>query len=155
MYQLTCQKYRLKFELYKNRVLYYQDKVDAIFFFGLIGLKDENNEPLKRDVIGKWTVENNHLPDVKFRKVYVDTLFAVDVSAEEQGKAAGIIAKEILIDGKDPSSFEFKSTKRGNVFINLARAEKLGLKPEDIPSSILMNSVVLDKFSWLEEVSVK
>jgi len=65
-----------------------------------------------------------------------------------QGKDAGKIVYEILINGKDPSSFEFKPTLIGDQSINLARAKTLGLERDEIPSTILINSKVIETFPW-------
>ncbi len=76
---------------------------------------------------------------------------AISVSSAEQGKKAGEIAYDILIEGVRPSSFEFESTMIGDEHINLARAEMLGLKREVIPSVVLINSEVVESFPWEDE----
>jgi ABC-type uncharacterized transport system substrate-binding protein len=138
-----------EFEEFKQMVLYYQDKVDAFIFLSLETLSDAEGNVVPDSVTTKWLVENNNLPEGTFWPI-VDKgmLLSVVVSPEEQGRAAGKIAHKILIEGKKPSSFEFEPTEKGDQYINLARAEKLGIKKEDMPSIILINSKVFEEFPW-------
>ena len=135
---------------YQNKVIDYQNKVDALILLGLEGMKYSDGNNVPGNVFAKWTVENNKLPEITFWdfNVAAGNLLSVDVSATEQGKAAGNLAKKILIDGAKPSSFKFESTSNGVKNINLKRAEQLELKKEDIPSAILINSNIYENYSW-------
>ncbi len=130
------------FEEFKERVLYYQERADAFFFLGLSALQGTTED----DTI-RWITENNNLLETTFTAHLIGKglLASLDASAIWQGKAAGNIAKEILIDGKNPSSFNFEAPKKGDQILNYARAKQLGLI---IPSTILINSKVFEEFPW-------
>jgi len=139
------------FEDYKKKILEYQDlKVDAIMNFSIVGLVDEKNNNVPETEVTKWLVKNSHIPETTFWGFIVEdgALLSVEVSSEEQGKNAGIIAKSILVDGKFPISFSFKPTEKGLRYLNLARAKSLGLSQKDISSTILINSKIIKKFPW-------
>ena len=97
----------------------------------------------------KWTVENSKLPDFAFwiDRVHFGTLGAVTVSEREQGRAAGRIARGILVDGKSPSSFPMVPTTKGLPVISLARAKILGL---NLDAELLLTAEVIQKFEWDE-----
>jgi len=141
------------FEKFQERVTYYQNKVDAFFFTPLSRFVDKNGNTLDRVVIAKWLAENNKLPEITLWRLSVEEgmLAAVTPSYHERGKTAGEIAYGILIKGKKPSSFGFKPTKVGLKMINLARAKTLGLEQDEIPSTLLVNSEVIETFPWEEE----
>ena len=52
---------------------------------------------------------------------------------------------DILVEGKSPASFPMEPTVKGQPFVSLARAKKLGIP---IDSNILLTATVLDKFGW-------
>ena len=134
------------FEEFKNKIIEYQKNgINAIMHFNITGLVDENGNNLPETVAANWLVKNSNIPEVTFWSFAVENgaLLSVEVSSEEQGKKAGDLARAILIDGKFPSSFEFKATEKGLRYLNLARAKSLGLKQEDIPSVILINSKII------------
>jgi hypothetical protein len=64
-----------------------------------------------------------------------------------QGYQVGKLAFDILLEGKKPSGIGFKIDSGLKIF-NLARAKSLGLTNADIPSSILVNSKVIEAFPW-------
>lgn len=141
------------YEDYQDKILDYQDKVDALIILGLVGIKDRQGKTVTTDIFSKWTVENSKLPEATFWNFHVaeGSLLSVDVSATEQGKEAAMLAEGILIDGKKPSSFEFKPSTIGEKNINLKRAESLGLKREDIPDVVLSTSKIYENYSWETE----
>jgi ABC-type uncharacterized transport system substrate-binding protein len=49
------------------------------------------------------------------------------------------------VEGKSPSSYPVEPTVKGEPVINLARANKLGIK---IKSSILLTADVVEEFEW-------
>lgn len=132
---------------YQQKVEEYQTTVDALAMLGVFNFKDENGDHVPFQEVLKWTTENSDLPDFSFweDRISHGTLASVTVSSYEQGRAAGEIARAILVDGKSPSSFPMKPTLKGEPVINLARAKKLGLK---IDSEILLTAEVVEKFSW-------
>jgi len=137
----------LTFEEYKKRVKELQTEADAIALLGIFTFKDENGENVPYQDVLKWTAENSKLPDFSFweDRISYGTLCAVTVSGYEQGLAAGKIARDVLVEGKSPSSFPFEPTVKGEPVISLARANKLGLK---ISSDILLSAKVIKKFEW-------
>jgi len=137
------------FDEYQQKVEEYQTTVDAIAMLGVFNFKDENGDNVPFQEVLKWTTENSALPDFSFweDRISHGTLSSVTVSSYEQGLAAGEMAREILIEGKSPSSIPMKPTVKGEPVINLARAKALGL---DIDSEILLTAKVVQTFSWEE-----
>lgn len=142
--------YKFKtFEEYKNKILEYnQNKaVDAVLIVGWFKFKDNNGNNTDQTVVAKWTAENSKIPEFSFweDRIVKGNLGSVTVSGYEQGLAAGKIARGILVEGKEPSSFPFVPTVKGQPVISLARAKSLGI---NIPSDILLSAKVIDKFEW-------
>jgi ABC-type uncharacterized transport system substrate-binding protein len=135
------------FEEYKNNVKGYQTTADAILLLGVETFVDEHGENVPRIDVLKWTTENSNIPEVSFWEDRAEEgiLASVAISAFEQGKDAGKLAREVLINGKNPSSFEFEPTKKGIRIIHLKRADNLDL---EIQSFILINSKVHEEFLW-------
>jgi ABC-type uncharacterized transport system substrate-binding protein len=118
---------------FKQKVLDYQNKVDAIGFLGVFNFKNDTGKNVLLGDIAKWLDENNKLPDFSFweDRVVKGTLCAVAVSGYEQGYLAGKLARKILVDGKSPAEFTITSTEKGIPIINLATAKKLNITPSD------------------------
>jgi ABC-type uncharacterized transport system substrate-binding protein len=138
------------FKEYKENMLAYQEEVDAFMVIGLTNFKDEEGNNVLLEEVVRWNVENIKLPDLTFWDFSVKDgiLLGYEISAFEQGKAAGKMAYDILIKGKKPSSFEFKTIDISEKYLNLARAKTIGIEIEDIPSVILINSEVYVDFPW-------
>lgn len=132
---------------YKKKMLDYPSKADAVALIGIFNFKDAKGKNVPYQEVLKWTAENSRLPDLGFwvDRVHFGTLAAVTVSEREQGLAAGRIARQILVDGKSPSSFPMVATAKGIPVISLARANKLGLK---VRSSVLLSTEVVERFDW-------
>lgn len=141
------------FEDFKQVVLDYQDKADALIMPYINSLRDEEDNRVPVPEIRTWLIENNKLPDVSFWRFVIGegALAGYEVSFTEQGSAAAEIAKKILINGETPSKIPFEKTTTGQRMINLKRAESLGLEREDIPSVILVNSRIYENYSWETE----
>ena len=137
------------FEEFRKKIEEYQLAADVIMFRGLDTLEDDNGEVLTQKEVVEWFVKNSNIPEVSFWDYFVEygALASVTVSGSEQGEAAGILAYEILIDGKSPSKLEYIVPKGGDTHINIARAESLDL---GISSIILVNSVIHEEFHWEE-----
>ncbi len=137
------------FAEYKELVKGYQTTVDALGPFGTYTYKDDDGQNVPYDEVLRWTAENSKLPDLCFWSGHVDRglLCAVTVSPYEQGRAAGLIARRILVDKESPGSIPMEPTVRGRPVINLARANKLGLK---IEASILLGAQAVTEFPWSE-----
>jgi ABC-type uncharacterized transport system substrate-binding protein len=121
------------FEEFKQKVLDYQDKVDALGFFGVFEFKDKNGENVPMENVLKWLQKNSKLPDFSFweDRVFKGTLCSVSVSAYEQGYLAGIYARDILLGGKTPAELPIIATERGAPLINMVTAKRLGIEPSD------------------------
>jgi ABC-type uncharacterized transport system substrate-binding protein len=130
------------FEQYQQAVMDYQNKVDALGFLGVFQFKGADGKNVLLEDVMRWTVENSRLPDFAFWKDRVDKgiLCAVTVSGSAQGRAAGQIARGILVGGRRPSDYPMTYTATGLPTINLARARRLGIHPN--ASVLLMADVV-------------
>jgi ABC-type uncharacterized transport system substrate-binding protein len=130
------------FEQYKQAVLNYQDKVDALGFLGVFEFVDPNGHNVLLEDVLRWTNENSRLPDFSFwsDRVNKGTLCAVTVSGVAQGRAAGEMARAILLDHRRPSDLPMNATKTGLPMINLSRAKRLGLNPS---ASVLLTAEVV------------
>ena len=153
---LTSQMPELEFEFlepiytykdYQNTLLDLQDDVDAICQVGIFNFKDEagNNVPFQE--VLQWTEANSTLPDCSFwfNRVENGTLCSVAISGFEQGYAAGLLAKEILVNGTSPSDLHQTPALKGQPAINIKRAQKLGLA---INSNLLLSSSVITDYEW-------
>ncbi|MBN1787582.1 MAG: hypothetical protein JW806_04225 [Sedimentisphaerales bacterium] len=120
------------FEEFKLKIADYQDKVDAIGFFGVFEFKDERGDNVPMEEVMKWLQANSKLPDFSFweDRVFKGTLCSVSVSAYEQGYLAGVYARDILF-GKSPADLPIIATERGSALINTATAKKLGIEPTE------------------------
>lgn len=134
-------------EEFQRRMREYPSKADAVALVGIFNFKDAAGKNVPYQDVLKWTAENSTLPDIGFwaDRVHFGTLAAVTVSEREQGLAAGRIARQILVEGKSPSSFPINPTLKGIPVISLARANKLGLK---VKSGVLLSADVIEKFEW-------
>ena len=114
---------------------------------GIFNLKDTEGKNVPYQEVQRWTADNIKVPDFAYwiDRVYFGTLGAMTVSEREQGRAAGRIARAILVDGKAPSSIAMVPTTKGMPVLSLARARKLGLK---LDSSVLLSSEVIQRFDW-------
>jgi ABC-type uncharacterized transport system substrate-binding protein len=138
------------FEEFKEKVVEYQLTADVIMFRGLDTLENEEGRVLSQAESTEWLAKNSNIPEISFWDYFVEhgALASVIVSGIEQGEAAGLLASEILINGKRPSKLDYIVTTKGDTYINTARADSLNLK---IPSIVLINSEVVENFPWEEE----
>jgi ABC-type uncharacterized transport system substrate-binding protein len=136
------------YDEYKTKMANYPKQgIDAVCLVGIFNFKDAEGKNVPFQDVLKWTSDNSKLPDFSFwiDRVYYGTLAAATVSEREQGKAAGKIARGILVDGKSASSFPMVPTVKGTPAISMARAKKLGT---NIKSGVLLSSEVIEKFEW-------
>jgi ABC-type uncharacterized transport system substrate-binding protein len=91
--------------------------------------------------------EHGTLPDASFwiDRIHHGTLASVTVSELEQGRAAGRLARAILVDGAAPSSLPMKPTAKGHPAINLKRARALGIA---VQSTQLLQSEIVRHYDW-------
>jgi ABC-type uncharacterized transport system substrate-binding protein len=124
----------LTYAEYQQKLLNeYPKEADAILLLGIFSFKDAAGQNVPYQTVLEWTAKNSKLPDFSFWKdrVSFGTLCAVSVSGYEQGKAAGRIARAILVEGKS--------------LINLARAKQLGIK---IKAKVLLSSEIVSEYEW-------
>lgn len=132
----------LTFEEFKQKILDYQDTVNAVGFLGIFELKDENGQNVPMERIIEWLSENNRLPDFSFWKDRVDkgTLCAVTVSGYAQGYQAGLLARRILVDKVSPADIPVRATEKGIPVINLETAERINIRPR---AEVLLTAEVI------------
>jgi ABC-type uncharacterized transport system substrate-binding protein len=137
------------FDEYRHKMAEYSTKADAVALLGIHAFKDARGSNVPWQEVLKWTAANSRLPDFSFWKdrIPYGTLCAVYVSGYEQGRAAGVIARSILAEGKSPSGHPMLPTVKGEPILSLARAKKLGIK---MNAEILLTVKVVEKFSWEE-----
>ena len=117
------------YKQFKSTVIKYQDTVDAYVLLSAFTLKNESGNNVPYEEVYEWNNNNSRLPDVSFWKdrIHHGNMLGITVSAHQQGYAAGKLAREILIEGKAPSSLPIAPSRTGNPMINLARVKKLGI----------------------------
>ena len=135
------------FEEFQEKLASYPHRADAIVFLGIFTLKDRNGNNVPYQEVQKWASQNSRLPDISFwvDRVHFGVLASVTVSEHEQGLAAGRLAREILINGRRPSTLPIEATVKGQPVISLARAGQLGIS---VKSSLLLTSEVVTEFQW-------
>lgn len=135
------------FEEFKILVKNLQTKTDAIALLGIFGYKNEDGSTVPYTEVLRWTAENSQLPDFSFWKdrISYGTLCSVSVSGYEQGLAAGMLARKILVEGQSPSSLTMRPSLKGEPVISLARATKLGIK---VQADLLLTAEVVTDFKW-------
>jgi ABC-type uncharacterized transport system substrate-binding protein len=119
------------YEEFKQKVLEYNEKVDAFGTLGIFEFKDENGKNVSQDDIIKWICQNSKIPDFSFYEDRVNRgeLCAVTISGYAQGYQAGLLARKILVDGKSPAELPMKATEEGIPIINIVTAKRLNINP--------------------------
>ncbi len=126
-----------KFSEWKRFVMDAQNKADALLVVVYHTLTDDNGNHVDADTVLNWTVSNSRLPDMGFWKWAVEggLLCSEAISGYQQGHYAGTVASYVLA-GQSPGEFAVQMPRRGEICINKARAESLGLSiPEDLMKS--------------------
>lgn len=140
------------FKEYEQIILKSQD-ADLLVEMPLLNFVDDNGEIVPTLELQKWNVKNSNIPELTFWDVleYDGVLLNYAYSPDWDGQLAGEIAINILINGKKPSDYSGQIVNKGKKIINLARAQTLGIQKENIPSIVLINSDVIEKFPWEEK----
>lgn len=120
---------------------------DALLHLGILTLTDASGVAVPYQAVQRWVAEHGTLPDASFwiDRIHHGTLASVTVSELEQGRAAGRLARAILVDGVTPSSLPMKPTVKGQPAINLKRARALGVT---VRSTQLLQSEVVVGYEW-------
>ncbi|MBU0482185.1 MAG: hypothetical protein KKG47_13905 [Proteobacteria bacterium] len=117
------------FEVWKNRVLELQAKVDAFFITHLTGFRDKNGNYVPLEDVLHWYVSNIQIPETSILEEYIKggmLCGAVD-SGFNQGYRAAAIGNDILANGAKPATYSPVTPTRGPLTVNLMRAETLGI----------------------------
>jgi ABC-type uncharacterized transport system substrate-binding protein len=122
-------------------------QADALLHLGILTLTDAAGSPVPYQAVQRWVAEHGTLPDASFwiDRIHHGTLASVTVSELEQGRAAGRLARAILVDGAAPSSLPMKPTAKGHPAINLKRARALGIA---VQSTQLLQSEIVRHYDW-------
>ncbi|MDJ0622137.1 MAG: ABC transporter substrate binding protein [Desulfocapsaceae bacterium] len=132
-----------RFSDWKNYVRSVQDYADALLVVLYFTLKDEQGNSVSGDEVLNWTINNSKLPDVGFWSWAVGggLLCSEAISGYQQGFYAATVASYVLM-GQKPGDFPVDKPQRGEICINMARAEMLGL---DVPADIKRTATVYSK----------
>ena len=132
---------------FQRQMRRYQQDADAVLQLGVFTLLGDNGENVPYQQVHRWVVDNSQLPDASFwiDRVHHGTLASMTVSETAQGRAAGVLARAILHEGRAPFSLPVQATTKGVPAICLQRALQLGLKPS---SSLLLASEVVRRYAW-------
>jgi ABC-type uncharacterized transport system substrate-binding protein len=122
-----------KYEIWKEKALELQNKVDAFFLAQYSGLKDKNGKSVPAEEVTAWYMNNIKVPEAAVQGQFVKQgmLCSADDSGYNQGFEAGVIANDILANGADPSTYSPRTPGRGPLMVNRQRAEILGIKLTD------------------------
>lgn len=150
------------FSEYKSRIEYYQGKSDVIILTALHTIKRDTGEIIPLSEIIEWTVKNSEVPEIYIIEegIQAGAFLTISVSPYEHGRVAAELVYNILIFGENPSSFDFIISKNVNRFLNLARAEDLGLGDKEKIVEKIFNfegvgqedfSLVFEPYKFIEE----
>lgn len=123
-----------QFSHWKGYVRSIQDQADALLVVVYHTLKDDTGNPVHENEVLNWTINNSNLPDIGFWSWAVEggLLASEAISGYQQGHYAATVASYVLM-GQKPGEFPIDKPQRGELCINLARAEMLGIKvPVDL-----------------------
>lgn len=123
-----------RFSEWKNYVRSVQGYADALIVVIYHTIKDEQGNSVDSNEVLSWTIHNSKLPEVGVWSWAVEggLLCSEAISGYQQGFYAATVASYVLM-GQKPGDFPVDKPQRGELCINMARAEMLGV---DIPSDI-------------------
>jgi ABC-type uncharacterized transport system substrate-binding protein len=132
---------------YQQAVLQAPASADALLHLGILTLVDPAGKPVPYQAVQRWVVEHSALPDASFwlDRIHHGTLASVTVSELEQGRAAGRLARAILVDGVSPGALPMRATAKGQPAISLRRAQALGIT---VRSTQLLQSHIVRQYEW-------
>jgi len=135
------------FAQFQQSVLEAQERADLLVQLGVFALKGDDGQNVPYTQVQRWACENSRLPDISFwiDRVFHGVLASVTVSERAQGRAAGELARRILVEGVSPSSLVSEPTVKGHPAVNLTRARDIGLT---VNSSVLLSSEVVQGYQW-------
>lgn len=132
---------------YQQAVRQAPESADALLHLGILTLADATGRTVPYQAVQRWVVEHSRLPDASFwiDRIFHGTLASVTVSELEQGRAAGRLARAILVEGAAPATLPMRATTKGQPAINLKRAQGLGLT---VRSTQLLQSEIVRGYEW-------
>ncbi len=135
------------FDEFMRTMQAYPSLADGVVHLGIFALAGPDGKNVPYQKVQQWVVEHTRLPEVSFwiDRIHHGVLGSVTVSEREQGRAAGRLARAILVEGKRPDSLPVQPTVKGHPAISLARARQLGIP---VKSSLLLSAEVVPMFEW-------
>jgi ABC-type uncharacterized transport system substrate-binding protein len=116
------------YELWKQKALELQKKVDAFYVVQYAGLKDRlgNHVPIKE--VSNWYRAHIMIPEASRGHFVTEGLLcAADDSGYKQAFEAVSMAHDILSKGVNPATYPTRTATRGALIVNRARAKELGI----------------------------
>lgn len=117
------------FELWKEKALELQKKVDAFFIGHYASFKDKEGNYVPPEEVVKWYVTHITIPETMTERQFVEQgiLCTADDSGYKQGFEVVLIAHDILEKGANPATYPPRAPKRGALIVNKQRAKMLGI----------------------------
>lgn len=137
--ELICMEFVKDFESWKQKFLEFQDTADVLYITSPDGIKNWNIEEAE-----KFVLEHVRIPlgsDAAPAILPLVLLGAMKVP-EEQGEYTARTALRIL-DGEKPSDIPIAKNRKGDLYLNLKIAEKLGII--FTPSMLRTAKEIIDK----------
>lgn len=121
------------FEEFKARALGLSKRVDAFFVLNHDTLRDANGRHVDMLIVGRWYLENIHVPEVSHEDQFVreGMLLTANDSGFNQGYAAFEMAHLILDRGVNPARMPVRTPDRGPYLVNQNRARQLDISLKD------------------------
>ncbi len=121
--QFSSVKFVKTFDEWKTEYSKLQDEADMLIFINNAGISDWNDAEAV-----KFTRENTKIPSGSSHDFMAPFVLVVYAKiAEEQGELGAGIAINIL-EGKSVKDFPIVSNKKGQMYVNMVIAEKLGVQ---------------------------
>jgi ABC-type uncharacterized transport system substrate-binding protein len=117
------------FEVWKEKALLLQKKVDAFFIGHYASLRDKAGNYVTPEEAVRWYITHITIPEVMTERQFVEQgiLCTADDSGYKQGFEAVAIAHDILKNGANPATYPPRAPKRGSLIVNKQRAKMLGI----------------------------
>lgn len=120
------------FQEWKDAIKKFQGTVDAIGMVMYHTIKESPDSPESMDpkAVIDWTLANNSKPIVGFLEFTIEDglLCGITEFGQEHGFESGLIAKEMILNGKTAADFPVKTAEKGIVVINVKAAEKMNVE---------------------------
>jgi ABC-type uncharacterized transport system substrate-binding protein len=115
-------------EVFKQKALELQERVDAFFVAQYTALKDEHGNPVSDLDVARWYLTHIRIPEAS-QGFFVEQgmLCAAEDSPYQQGFEAAAMSHEILANGTSPATFPPVTPTRGPLKVNAERARSLGI----------------------------